>query len=465
VLRRMTPVASLALVWSLLYGPSPAAAQAPTDEALIARIDALAARALDQPGGAGFSVAVARGSTVILDKGYGKADLEHEVPATNATLFRIASVTKQYTAAAIMKLVEGGMLALDDDITKFIEYPTHGKTITVRHLLTHTSGIKNYTELPDANDDLTVVADLPPEKVLDGVRNLPLDFEPGSKRVYSNTGYHLLGMIIEKVSGRTYAEFLKMEFLEPLNLARTRYDVGSEVVRGRARGYTLHDGRLANAAFANMSVPYAAGSLMASAGDLVAWQIALVSGNVVSSDSYGQMITPASLTDGSLTDYGFGLRLGSLDGHPRIMHGGGITGFNSVLAYYPDQKVSVAVISNSEAVPSAVLEKEIAREALGIAPRLKDLALPAAELESFVGNYRINQIELDFAVTVVRGKLFVQGPGQPPVPVLAQGDSEFRASWDPSVRIVFDAPAAPGAPSPSFAFEQGGEAFKAIRVP
>jgi hypothetical protein len=171
------------------------------------------------------------------------------------------------------------------------------------------------------------------------------------------------------------------------------------------------------------------------------------------------------LADGSMTDYGFGLRLGRLDGHLRIMHGGGINGFNSVLAYYPDQKVSVAVISNSEDVLSGVLENEIAREALGIAPDLKDLSLPAAELEALAGNYRIKEIQLEFAVTVVNGKVFVQGTGEPPVPVLAQGNGEFRASWDPSVKIVFDAPSAPGEKSPSFTFEQGGESFKAIRTP
>lgn len=466
-MHRRTPtrrlLALLTLLGPALFCPRPVAAEPPTDAALAATIDQLAAKALQGPGAAALSIAVARGDTFVLNKGYGIADLEHGVPATQTTLFRIGSVTKQYTAAAIMKLVEQGKLALDDDFTKYIDYPTQGKTVTIRHLLTHTSGIKSYTDLPDFAAGSA--ADMAPEKVLDPVRNLPFEFEPGAKWAYNNSGYHLLGMIIEKVSGVPYAQHLQNEFFTPLGLTQTRYDVGADIIPGRARGYRLLDGKPANAAHLGMTIPYAAGGLMATAHDLVAWQLALVAGRAVSLDSYKQMTTPATLSDGSATDYGFGLKIRNLDGHPCILHGGGIYGFNSMLLYLPDEKLSIAVISSSESVSSGRLSQEIAREALGAAADFKDLTLPAAELEPLTGNYRIDQIKLDLAVTAADGKLVIQATGQTAAPVMAQGGGVFRASFDPSLKITFDPPSSAGEKAPSFMLEQGGASFKALRVP
>jgi D-alanyl-D-alanine carboxypeptidase len=351
---------------------APAAGQPPTDEALIARIDSLATKALAIPGAVGLSIAVARGDKVILSKGYGKADLEHGVPATDASVFRIASVTKQFTAAAIMRLVEQGKLALDDDLTKYVDFPTHGRTVTIRHLLTHTSGIKSYTEIPGFFE--TTTRDLPPERVLDPVRDLPLDFEPGTRFAYSNTGYHLLGMIIEKVSGVPYAKHMQDEFFTPLNLRRTRYDVASDVIPGRARGYGVINGVPTNASYLSMTIPYSAGGLLSTAGDLVQWQLALNSGRVVSPDSYKQMATPATLSDGSSAPYGFGLFISDVDGRPNLMHEGGIPGFNSILVHFTNEKLSIAVLSNSPAASAGQLAAEIAREAFGTTTGLKDFS-------------------------------------------------------------------------------------------
>jgi D-alanyl-D-alanine carboxypeptidase len=457
--------AVLAVLCLGLQGPRSAAAQAVADEVLIARIDALAAKTLAQPGAAGLSIAVARGDTIILGKGYGQADVEHGVPATDSTLFRIGSVTKQYTAAAIMRLVEQGKLGLDDDFTKYVDYPTQGKVVTIRHLLNHTSGIKSYTAVPGFAETGCAL-DLPPAKVLDPVRELPFDFEPGTKSLYSNSGYHLLGMVIEKVSDVSYARYLQDEFFTPLNLVKTRYDVGSDIIPGRARGYRILEGKLANAAHIGMTIPFAAGSLMATAGDLVAWQLALVAGKVVSLDSYTQMATSGIVADGTPTGYGFGLFLRDLDGRPRVMHGGGIFGFNSTLEYYPEEKLSIAVISNSESVTSGGLAKAIAREAVGVqSPDYKDLTLPAAEIEPLLGTYRIKAIQMDLTVTTLDGKVLIQGTGQPSVAVMAQGNGEFRADWDHSLKVTFDAPPAPGEKAPSLTLEQGGGTFKGLRVP
>jgi len=344
----------------LVFRSAAAAAGGPTDDALIAKIDALAAEALANPGAAGLSVAVARGDMAILSKGYGTADLEHGVLANDATVFRIASVTKQFTAAAIMRLTEQGKLSLDDDFTKYIPYPTHGKTVTIRHLLTHTSGIKNYTDVPGFFETGTA-RDLTPEQILDPVRDLPFDFEPGTKWAYSNTGYILLGMIIEKVSGVPYAKHMQDEFFTPLHLTHTRYDVGSDVIPGRARGYGVINGEPANASYLSMTIPYAAGGLVSTAGDLVQWQLALIGGRVVSPESYAEMTTPARLSDGSGSRYGFGLFMSDVDGHPSFMHEGGIPGFNSILVYFTQEQLSIAVISNSPAVSAGQLAAEIAR--------------------------------------------------------------------------------------------------------
>jgi D-alanyl-D-alanine carboxypeptidase len=340
----------------------PAAAQAPADAALIARIDALAAETLAHPGAAGLSIAVARGDRLILSKGYGKADLEHGVPATETSVFRIASVTKQFTAAAILRLAEQGKLALDDDFTQYVDFPTHGKTVTIRHLLAHTSGIKSYTDVAGFFETGTAF-DLPPAKVLEPVRNLPLDFEPGTRWAYSNTGYHLLGLIIERVSGVPYAQHLQDELFTPHDLLHTRYDVGSAVIPGRARGYDVIDGAPANAPYLSMTIPYSSGGLLSTAGDLVRWQLALIAGKVVSPESYAEMTTPATLPDGSSTPYGFGLFLSDVDGHPNFMHEGGIPGFNSILVYFTEEKLSIAVISNSPAASAGQLAAEIARAA------------------------------------------------------------------------------------------------------
>jgi CubicO group peptidase (beta-lactamase class C family) len=324
-----------------------------------------AASTSERRAAAGLSIAVARGDEVILSKGYGKADLEHGVVANEATVFRIASVTKQFTAAAIMRLVEQGKLALDDDFTKYIDYPTQGRTVTIRHLLTHTSGIRSYTDVPGFFETGTT-RDLPPAAVLDPVRKLPFDFEPGTKWAYSNTNYHLLGMIIEKVSGVPYAKHMQDEFFTPLHLTRTRYDVRADVIPGRAPGYDVINGAPANASYLSMTIPFSAGGLLSTAGDLVQWQLDLIGGKVVSPESYLQMTTPAKLSDGSTTRHGFGLFLSDVDGHPNFMHEGAGPGFNSILVYFTNEKLSIAVLSNSPAASAGLLAAEIAREAFGI---------------------------------------------------------------------------------------------------
>ncbi len=343
--------------------PAPAVA-APLAEDPAPAIDALVAEALARPGAVGLSVAVAVGEQLVLARGYGLAEAEHGVPADEHTLFRIGSITKQFTAALIVRLAERGELDIDGELTTYLpDFPTQGHAVTLRHLLTHTSGIQSYTSLgPEWMR--TVPLELTHAELVALIADKPFEFEPGARFAYCNSGYYLLGMVLEQVTGTDYATHLRTVLCEPLGLGRLRYDSNSALIPNRAQGYTLVDGQLANDGLIGMSQPGAAGALMASARELVLWQLALVSGRVVSPASYEEMTTPFLLNDLTETTYGMGLALDEVGGRRRVGHGGGINGFNSQLDYYPDARLSVAVISNSEALPSSQIAQQIARRLL-----------------------------------------------------------------------------------------------------
>jgi D-alanyl-D-alanine carboxypeptidase len=303
---------------------------------------------MEQPGAAGLSVAVARGQELIYSRGHGIAELEFGIEVNGKTLFRIGSVTKQFTAAAIMKLAEQDALSIDDPLTQFLpEYPSNGVEITLRHLLTHTSGVPNYTALGPTWRDF-IALELSHEQLLAYWKDLPLDFPPGTRHSYSNSGYYLLGMVIEKVSGTSYSEFLAKNFFGPLGMARTRYGSNSDLIPNRAQGYLFEDEHFLNDDLIGMSQPGAAGALLSTASELVRWQQALVTGQVVSAESYEEMTLPFILDNGDESPYGLGLSLADALGRPCVSHGGGINGFNSILIYFPEEELHIAVISNSE---------------------------------------------------------------------------------------------------------------------
>lgn len=424
-----------------LVSATVAFSELPSDAAISAAADKLAAEALSNTGAAGLSIAVARNGKVIHSRGYGLAEVEHDVKANGNTMFRMGSITKQYTAAAIMRLVEQGNLGLDDPITKYVPtYNTHGREITIRHLLTHTSGIKSYTELK------RVMVDEPErefthQEMLDMVQNEPLAFEPGTSFAYSNTGYYLLGMVVEKVSGKSYCQYLQDSFFGPLGLTRTRCDSNTEIIKNRAQGYTVEGGKLVNDRGLATGTTFAAGGLLASAQDLVVWAEALAAGKVVSPASYKLMSTPFALVGGGANDYGFGLFIDSFEGHARIQHGGNTFGFTSILARFPDDAVTIAVISNSLPISSTRIANALSREALGVvepAPP-KAVALSEADAARCEGVYAFP--DSDWEVTIVRrdGKLYSQSPGDPDSAMTYLGKGEFRTMlYDKQVRLAFD---------------------------
>ncbi len=354
-------IAALLLAFATLV-PTPTAPVQTEAE----KVDALVLEHMRKPGAVGLSVAVARGETLVYSKAHGFAELEHAVPANDETMFRIGSVTKQFTAAAILKLAERGKLAIDDPLTRFLpNYPTHGHEITLRHLLTHTSGIPSYTELGPSWEELKT-KQLSDAEMVALWQDKPLEFAPGERWKYCNSGYYLLGMVIEKASGLGYAEFLREAFFDPLQLARTRYDSSEELLLNRAQGYAYEQERFWNDAALDMRQPGAAGGLVSSAGDLVRWQLALLSGRALAPESYEEMKLPFLLASGKETNYGMGLQLDTLAGKSCVWHGGGINGFNSVLMYFPDGALSIAVISNSERLRADALGLALAERLFGV---------------------------------------------------------------------------------------------------
>jgi len=334
--------------------------------ALAQSVDRVVTTAMADPAAVGLSVAVALGDDIILSRGYGLAEVEHDVAVDASTTFRIGSVTKQFTAAAVMRLFEAEDVHLDEDMCAYLpEYPAGDEVVTLRNLLTHTSGIPNYTDQGESFWRDTA-RHMTHEELLSRFVDLPLGFNPGQQWAYSNSGYYLLGMVIESVSESSYAEYMQAEFFEPLGLARMRYGSNGALIKNRAQGYRVVDGELQNDELISMNVPGAAGALLSNAEDLVRWQLALVAGKVVSESSYTEMTTPFLLSDMTETTYGMGLQLGSLAGRPLVHHGGGIFGFNSYLAYLPDERISVAVISNCEEFSSQRVSDEILRVALDI---------------------------------------------------------------------------------------------------
>jgi CubicO group peptidase (beta-lactamase class C family) len=409
----------------------------------------------------GLSVAVRRGAEVILARGYGLADVELSVPAGAETIYRIGSLTKQFTAAAIMQLVEQGKIGLQDDITKYLpDFPTQGHTVTVHHLLTHTSGIKNYTALPKIWAEVFPL-DLTDAQLVDLFRKEPFDFAPGEKWSYSNSGYYLLGMIIQKVSGMPYGEYLQKAIFGPLGLRSTLYCDNRTILPNRAQGYEVENGRVVNDAQISMNTPGAAGALCSSVLDLLAWQQALNAGRVVSPASRQLMTTAAKLNDGSATRYGYGLGVGDLDGHHMISHSGGINGFITHIGYFPDDDLTVTVLGNTGGAPSARIAGNIARLALGMPlPVPKDLPLSAELRARYVGNY-----QLDFGpvkVTEKNDRLEIQVMTQPPVKLLYQGNDTFVLADDPEMQVSF-APA--GARSEEIRVRAGGTILTGKRTP
>ena len=309
----------------------------------------------------GLSVAVVQDGKPILLKGFGMANVELGVPAAENTVYELASVTKQFTATAIMLLVEDGKIGLDDKIRKTFPFlPAEWDAITVRQLLSHTSGIKNYTDVPDFGKDIR--QDLPQSEVLKYVLEFPLDFPPGERWNYSNTGYFLLGMLIEKASGKSYNDFLTERIFKPLGMNATRLNDLRAVIPNRATGYVWDKTELRNGDYVSATQPFAAGALVSTIADMVKWDAALDTDKLLKPATRAQMWTPTQLPDGRTQEYGFGWQVTTVNGHRCVSHSGGIQGFSTNITRYPDGKLTVIVLTNLESGNADSLTKGIVEQ-------------------------------------------------------------------------------------------------------
>ncbi len=291
----------------------------------------------------GVALAVIRDGKIIRTQGYGFANLELQVPVKPETIFQSGSLGKQFTATAVMMLVEEGKISLDDKITKYFpEAPATWNAMTVRHLLTHTSGIKNYTD-----NDLNYRADYTEEDLLVKAESLPLDFAPGDKWNYSNTGYLVLGILIHRVTGQFYGDFLQERIFKPLGMTTTRIISESDIVPNRAAGYRLVKHEIKNQEYVSATLNTTAdGSLYITVLDFAKWDAALYTENLLKKASLQQMWTPVTLNDGTTYPYGFGWFLNDIRGHRIIEHTGSWQGFTGAIARYVNDGLTVVALTN-----------------------------------------------------------------------------------------------------------------------
>ncbi|MDQ1920812.1 serine hydrolase [Massilia pseudoviolaceinigra] len=367
------------------------AARPASEQALASSIDAVIAPyyKADAPGA---TVIVTQDGKTVLRKAYGMADVSKGKAMTPDTALRLGSITKQFTAVAILMLADEGKLALDDDITKFLpDYPTRGKRITIEHLLTHTSGIVSYTS--KAGFDSNATKDMSVSGMIDTFKNDALSFEPGTRWAYNNSGYFLLGAVIEKIVGQSYATFIAERIFTPLGMQHTAYEGHERTPGPRAVGHTKGWFGVTASKPLSMSQPYAAGALVSTVDDLARWDAAISEGKLLQPATWQKAHTSYALADGKPSNYGYGWQVGKLRGVPMVAHDGGINGFSTSALRLPQQKVYVAVLSNTDA--PTVQPDMVASKAAAIAignpfPELKAVKIDNALLDAYAGTYRID---------------------------------------------------------------------------
>jgi CubicO group peptidase (beta-lactamase class C family) len=304
----------------------------------------------------GVSLAVIKNGEIVLARGYGLANVEHQVPVKPETIFQSGSVGKQFTATAVMMLVEEGKLSLDDKIIKyFTDAPETWRNITIRHLLTHTSGLGDYPP------DLDMRRDYTEDEMVQRIKSVPLAFQPGEKWSYSNLAYVMLGVLIHKVSGKFYGDFLQERVFQPLGMSTARVISEEDIVPNRAAGYRVVNGQLKNQNWVSPTLNTTAdGALYLTIYDMAKWDAALYTEKLLKRSSLEQMWTPVKLNDGKTFPYGFGWALPVVNGHRLIEHGGSWQGFKSQISRYVDDKLTIVVFANQARANPAKLAHGVA---------------------------------------------------------------------------------------------------------
>ncbi|MDY6925103.1 MAG: serine hydrolase [Pseudomonadota bacterium] len=420
---------ALAGLTALVLSAAPALAQDP------ARMDQVARAALEADEFSG-SVLVARDGEILFDRGYGLANREWNIPNDGDTKFRLGSVTKQFTAVAVMILRERGLIDLDAPVKTYLpDAPAAWDAVTTRHLLSHTSGIPNFTDFDDYEGSRTLPATI--DSLIARFRDHPLAFQPGEDWDYSNSGYILLTAIVEKASGQSYADFVAEALLQPLGMSDSGYDSHAAILPRRASGYSPTAKGFVNADYIDMSIPQGAGALYSTTRDLLKWEQGLFGGRLLRPESLALLTTPVR------DHYAFGLMVREADGDTTISHSGGIEGFNTHLAYDPARRISVVVLGNlngpgADQVAGSLMT--LARgETVTLASERQAIAIAPEALAAYEGVYELSPT---FALTmsVVDGRLMTQATGQQALELHAEGpDAFFLREVDAQVTFTRDA--------------------------
>ncbi len=448
---------ALCLFFASYVSAQNSVASPPSAQQITAKVDEYmnAAVRVDRFSG---SILIARDGQPVVSKGYGLANIELDVPNTPQTVFRLGSVTKQFTAMAIMMLAERGKLNVNDPACKYLtDCPAAWQPITVKNLLTHTAGVPNYTSFPDFAK--TAVLPTTNAAMIAQFRDKPLEFAVGEKYAYSNSGYYLLGLIIERVSGKSYADFLQENIFTPLGMKQTGYDSPLRIIKNRAAGYARQGGEIVNASYMDMTIPYAAGAMYSTTEDLLLWDQALYTEKLVSRKTLDQIFTPFK------SDYGYGWNIGKRFDRQVIAHGGGIYGFATHIARFPADKVTVIILSNVQGAPAGRIANDLAAIVFGadykIPQERKEIAVDQKVLEKYVGQYELAAPKIVISFTLENGKLFGQVGGQSKFALSAESETVFF-SKDVNLQITFTKDA--HGQTTGLTFNQGGSVIPAQKI-
>jgi CubicO group peptidase (beta-lactamase class C family) len=373
------------------------------------------------------AVLVARGGEVLHSAGYGMANLEHASPNTPETVFRLASLSKAFTAAAVLQLQEQGRLDVNDTLDRYLPSYPHGGEITLHQLLNHTSGTPDYAAFTGHSTAFRNRVSL--DELIATFSGLPLEFPPGSQFAYSNSGYALLAAVIQKVSGQRHMDYLAEHIFGPLGMAATGYDEASAVMPGRAAGYAWEGGAYRNAEFIDLSNAAGSGDLATTVLDLHKWDRALYTDQVLGAAARAAYFAPSAVM-GEGAGYAYGWAEVAMGGRAYQLHGGGINGFNTFVARYPAEELYVAVLSNVESAATQHIAMGLAAIALGdpydLPGQPEAVEVDPAIYASYAGRYQVSA-EMIITVTTDSGRLFAQVPDQPQIELLPASETEFFA--------------------------------------
>jgi D-alanyl-D-alanine carboxypeptidase len=363
-------------------------------------------------------VLVAKCGEILLRQGFGLAHREWNVPHNATGKFRLGSLTKQFTATAILQLMERGALGFDDEIVRhYPEAPAAWRGVTLLHLLTHTSGIPSYTSIPGFFRKMARV-DRRPREIIALTENEPLEFVPGTKFKYCNGGYVILGHIIERLSGQAYEDYIRTKIFLPLGLSNTGYEHVETIIPQRVQGYRYKNNRIENAAYIAMSLPFAAGSIYSTLDDLLAWQRALRAAKPISVAARDLMFADHG------HGYGFAWGIQRQFSRRQFVHAGGINGFSVQLAHYPDDDLTIIVLANIQAAPVQKIGRDLAALYFGVPDEDCDMVLDAALLADYVGAYRFGP-ERILRVTQDGARLFIEADEHSKQELFARDDHNF----------------------------------------